>query len=199
MLEYSKVAADVILFHPETFRHQEKRQACYCGAKSNDKMVQCDHCDEWFHCACIGVSEQQARQEENWGCGYCRAVPDADGNCTWQLEIPQGGRKRPRVAPTRNVRDTPKAKGLDVSGKDLVWVGPRNWEEVVAMAREGGRAINLEMKVQKGRAAKVVKEGGHHIVDEQTAAGLQAREVDNALVDDLLHQGMLDNNEADNI
>jgi hypothetical protein len=40
-----------------------------------------------------------------------------------------------------------------------------------------------------------VKEGGHHVVDEMTAVGLQLREVDDELVDDLLGQGLLDEDE----
>jgi hypothetical protein len=40
-----------------------------------------------------------------------------------------------------------------------------------------------------------VKEGGHHVVDEMTAAGLQLREVDDELIDDLLGQGLLDEDE----
>ena len=60
------------------------------------------------------------------------------------------------------------------------------------MAKAGGRAINLEIQANKRKAQKIVKEGGHHVVDEMTAAGLQLREVDDELIDDLLGQGLLD-------
>ncbi len=60
------------------------------------------------------------------------------------------------------------------------------WQDVVELAKAGGRAINLEMQANKRKAQKIVKEGGHHVVDEMTAAGLQLREVDDELIDDLL-------------
>ena len=38
---------------------------------------------------------------------------------------------------------------------------------------------------------KLVKEGGHHVVDQMSAVGLQVRGVDDTLVDDLMGQGLL--------
>ncbi len=36
-----------------------------------------------------------------------------------------------------------------------------------------------------------MKEGGHHVVDQMGAVGLQVRGVDDALIGDLLGQGLL--------
>jgi hypothetical protein len=58
------------------------------------------------------------------------------------------------------------------------------------LAREGGRKIYLEQK-RKAAAAKVLKEGGHHIVDEMTAGGVQARGVSNALANEFYHNDAL--------
>ncbi len=41
------------------------------------------------------------------------------------------------------------------------------------------------MLALKKRAEKLVKESGHHIIDEMAAVGLQVRDVDQALVNDL--------------
>jgi hypothetical protein len=69
---------------------------------------------------------------------------------------------------------------------------PRSWQDVIDIAKAGGRAINLEMQANKRKAQKIVRGGGHHVVDEMTAVGLQLREVDDELIDDLLGQGLLD-------
>jgi hypothetical protein len=115
--------------------------------------------------------------------------------CSWKLDIPQGNRKRKKVAPERGSKDTPRARGVGPDEDDVQEVGPRSWQDVVDIAKAGGRAINLEMQANKRKAQKIVKEGGHHVVDEMTAVGLQLREVDDELIDDLLGQGLLDEDE----
>jgi hypothetical protein len=91
--------------------------------------------------------------------------------CKWKLKIPQGKRKREKVAPERHIKDSPRARGVGPDDDDLLEVGPTTWQDVVEMANAGGRAINLEMQANKRKAQKIVKEGGHHVVDEMTAAG----------------------------
>jgi len=47
----------------------------YCLCRSpyveDSFMVACDVCDEWFHPRCVGLSEQQAEQLENFECPNC--------------------------------------------------------------------------------------------------------------------------------
>lgn len=192
VLEQTKHVTDQILFHPETIYHREKRRRCFCKVKAEKEMVFCGGCSQWYHLGCVGLSEEQARAAVGWRCGYCISVPKGDGMCSWKLAIPQGDRKRKKVAPDRHKDDTPKKRGVQEHQDDFHFVGPKTWDDVKLSAREGGRQINLKMLAQKAKARKIVKEGGHHVVDEMSAAGLQAREVDDVLVDDLLGQGLLD-------
>ena len=40
-----------------------------CEDPENDEMVQCDHCDVWFHFICVGVD--QSIQDFDWMCWKC--------------------------------------------------------------------------------------------------------------------------------
>jgi len=36
--------------------------------------VQCDHCQEWFHCLCVGLTKEYAEKIESYNCKSCKAV-----------------------------------------------------------------------------------------------------------------------------
>lgn len=180
-----------VLFHPHSIYHKEKRRRCFCGIKSEGKMGLCDSCNQWYHYGCLGMTFDDLEADKNWKCGYCRGKPDSDGICEWKMTIPQGKRKRKKVAPSRHFRDTPLARGVGPDEDDLLDVGPHTWDDTVAAAQSGGKRINAKMLAYKKRAEKLVEEGGHHIVDEMGAAGLQARDVDQVLVNDLLQEQLL--------
>ena len=157
-------------------------------------MVLCDGCNEWFHFDCVGITAEAAQGDDNWRCGYCRGQLGPDGKRVWNLPVPQGKRKRQKVAPTRSDADTPKQRGVNPENNEEL-VGPASWEDIVSLAREGGRKINEKEAKLKRRAAVLVKEGGHHVVDEMALGGVAARGVDNILVDDFLGLGMLEDDD----
>lgn len=186
-----------ILFHPEPIVHQLSRQRCFCRRKSDNKMCLCDSCDEWYHLDCVGMTEEEADAAVNWKCGYCRADADEGGNREWRLEIPQGSSKRKRVAKPRNDADSPKARGIKPEGDDFVEVGPTTWDECVALVRAGRKKIHEAELVYKRKASKIVKEGGHHIVDQMALGGVERQGVSNALVADLIALGEIDEEPMD--
>jgi hypothetical protein len=138
------------------------------------------------------MDEKGAAGSEAWQCGYCVDEPDEDGNRSWKLDIPQGKRKKKRTAPDRNDDDNPKALGYDPDKRSKIQVGAKDWDDIVRITAEGGKKINLEEERKKKKAEKLVKELGHHIVDEMTSAGLALRNVDGPLIDDLEELGFLD-------
>ena len=75
--------------------------------------------------------------------------------------------------------------------------GPASWEVVCAGVREEGKRINLVEMKRKAKAQRVVKAGGHHIVDEIVLRVVQPRRVDQRLVDELEEQGLLDDVDSD--
>jgi hypothetical protein len=160
-------------------------------------MVLCDTCDEWFHLNCVGLTEQSACEEANWKCGYCRSERNNEGKRVWSLELPDGTSKKLKVAKPRHDDDTAKARGESPSRVAQVGVGPSSWGEIVSGCQQSGMRRNLEEKRKKVKAAKLLKKGGHHIVDEVTVAGLAQRPVDSALVDDLECLGLLDDVEEE--
>lgn len=196
VFEASKRVHKTLLFHSMPFRFERDRQSCFCGCKSNNKMVLCDGCHEWFHLDCVGITGDAAEEDDAWRCGYCLAAPDGAGNRIWTLNIPQGKRKRKKVAGPRNDAKTPKALGIDpFVNKEIV--GPSEWADFVALAKEGGRKINEKEAKLKRRAQVLVKEGGHHVVDEVSLGRVVARPVDATLVDDLVGQGLLRDDDDD--
>ncbi len=182
----------VILLHPDPIRHEKERKYCYCKKNATADMVLCDECHEWYHHKCVGVDEEQARADDDWRCGYCIGEPDEDGNRTWMSDIPLQAGKKKRMAPDRNDDDRPKALGYAPEKKVKVQVGPADWAEIQAAVDEGGMKINREEQRKKKKVETILKEGGHHVVDEMTAAGLALRAVDGPLVDDLEGLGLLD-------
>jgi hypothetical protein len=186
-----------ILFDPRPLLHKIPRQRCFCRRKSDHNMVLCDGCDEWYHLDCVGMNREEANAAQDWMCGYCRSAPDGDGNRDWKLEIPQGNLKRKKVAKPRNDRDSPKARGIPSEGSDFVDVGPVDWDDCVQLAQAGRKKIREADQRFKRKAAKIVKEGGHHVVDQMSLNGVERQGVSNALVADLIAVGEIDEEEED--
>lgn len=44
--------------------------------------VQCDHCQEWFHCVCVGLTKEYAEQIETYKCASCKQLPTVSTSST---------------------------------------------------------------------------------------------------------------------
>lgn len=186
-----------VLLHPEPIVHQAKRKFCFCKTTTKKANVGCDECFEWYHEDCIGQSVADIKQMDNWKCGYCLEPPPGDGNCEWKIPIPQGGRRRQKKAPPRNINETPMALGRDYGCGEMEEVGPKSWSDIVKYTEEQGKAINIKLAKFRAQAAKLVKDAGHHIGDTVSGGGLEVRGVDDLLVDDFLGLGIMDDDDVD--
>jgi hypothetical protein len=193
VLEALKSINTCIALHPVEGWEKPARIACFCGKKSNGQMTKCATCDEWSHHKCTGMTDAAARQVDAWKCGYCIGEPDEDGNCKWNLPIPVPTRGAAPVAPLRNIVDTPKVKGLDTDSVTKL----TSWGDVAEFCRKSGRDLNLVMMKNRVKAAKLVKEAGHHVGDEMSGGGLAVRAVDDRLVDEFLADGIMESGDDD--
>lgn len=49
------------------------KEYCICRKPHGNRfMIACDHCEDWFHGSCIGLSKKQSEQYESWVCQTCR-------------------------------------------------------------------------------------------------------------------------------
>jgi len=51
---------------------------CVCKGPDNNAMVQCDGCDNWFHLACVKLTEEEARAMPRFNCLMCVRMPLAE-------------------------------------------------------------------------------------------------------------------------
>ena len=51
---------------------------CLIDVNEEEQGLQCDRCVTWFHCDCIGVSDEEYQElydsEEDWFCVECQAI-----------------------------------------------------------------------------------------------------------------------------
>ncbi|CAG8691353.1 2342_t:CDS:2, partial [Cetraspora pellucida] len=49
-----------------------QKHYCFCRRPDNFKtMIECDKCHEWYHCECIGMSDEEANSLDTWTCSMC--------------------------------------------------------------------------------------------------------------------------------
>ena len=47
-----------------------KKLYCKCQSAASDDMIQCDHCDQWFHFPCVGIPDEFS-SIASWFCEDC--------------------------------------------------------------------------------------------------------------------------------
>ncbi|KAG1456129.1 hypothetical protein G6F56_006904 [Rhizopus delemar] len=56
----------------------KKKLYCVCQQPYNGKpMVQCDHCEDWFHCACVNFDPDEQEDDMDWICDGCKELKQA--------------------------------------------------------------------------------------------------------------------------
>ncbi|KAJ0405569.1 hypothetical protein P43SY_009618 [Pythium insidiosum] len=49
---------------------------CVCRQPYDGFMIGCDHCDDWFHDNCIGLSKEKAEKADGYTCPSCNVLQD---------------------------------------------------------------------------------------------------------------------------
>jgi len=178
----------VLLFHPKPICEELDPQMCVCrkgerkGGKKTKVMTQCDGCLEWYHNDCAKIPDEFDAKNNDWMCEYCLDTPDREGYQRWKA-----GRKKPKK---RHYKDTPKAQGAKLGGPELVqFSAPRAWDEKVQEIKERSRRNSIKKRKLQEAVEVMIDTGGHHLVDAEGMAGLEARPVDDALIDEMVVSG----------
>jgi hypothetical protein len=180
----------VALFHPDRIVVPVPSQYCVCRKEEHHKdvetkeMLQCEECWEWFHFGCVGLQDGTDVSALSWNCEWCRDKADNQGKQRWKT-----GRKKPKL---RHVSDVPRLKGGVKGGNPpQQYSAPVSWEGKVAEIKEIARRAAIKKKKLTEDVEKLMGAGGHHLVDSEGLAGLQARPVDNLMIDDALDAGLV--------
>lgn len=180
----------VVLFHPNEIVEETPATFCVCNKgerKRGDKtkkMIQCETCWEWFHYDCAGLADNFDAGEDEWKCEWCTNGADKQGYERWL-----SGRERPK---RRHRNDHPRNKGAVLGGdKPQAFTNPPSWEGKVAQIQEISRREAIKKRKLKDLVEKQINEGGHHLVDAEGMDGLEARPVDDALIDEMVGAGIV--------
>ena len=191
-----KTLQRVLLFHPEDLVQELPPKYCICNKEKPAKMsencfdVQCGKCYEWFHSDCVPFPKKFDKERDEFTCDWCARDPDAKGFQRWTYK-----RKLPKK---RHLNDRPIAKGAKAGGEVPVrYTCPPLWADIKVMVREQARRIAVEKNKLKEQAQEIIEGGGHHLVDTQGMEGLEPADNDDALVDQLLEDGIMELEDED--
>jgi hypothetical protein len=186
----------VVLFHPDPIVQELPHQYCVCKKGENAKndesahMIQCDECWEWFHFACVGINNKGDHEDGEWKCEWCEDTVDKEGYQRWRT-----GRKKPKK---RHNKDVPRLHGAQLGAEPpLHYSAPPTWDGKVAEVKELARRAAIKKRKLTEAAEQLVVQDGHHLIDAEGMGGLEARAVDQGLVDELLDAGLLDDVDVD--
>lgn len=181
----------VVLFHPDKIVQELSPVFCVCGKGERTKgpkskmMIQCDSCWGWFHHDCAGLGDDFEADGVDWKCDWCDNGADDQGFQRWTLN-----RKKPKK---RHVNDQPKFKGAVLGGDGpKSYSSPPSWDGKVAEVKEISRRKAIKKRKLKDLVEKRVDARGHHMTDAEGLNGLEARPVDDVLIDEMVGAGIVD-------
>lgn len=186
----------VVLFHPDPIVEELERVYCVCrkgerySGTGSKGMIQCEVCWDWFHTDCVGLPNDGRGAGDDWQCEWCRSVVDRQGFQRWETNRLK--------AKLRHQNDIPRRNGGTLDGDvPKRFSAPPTWDGKVQQVRELARRSAVKKRKLKAAVEKLVGQGGHHVVDAEGVAGLEARPVDDGLVDELVGAGLVDEADCD--
>ncbi|KAJ6614890.1 hypothetical protein B0H10DRAFT_2220817 [Mycena sp. CBHHK59/15] len=106
---------------------------CICDSKDdNSEVVQCDHCQTWYHLHCIGIRNiaQLGREEDPWYCDGCVVVErsessDSEGELNVRAPEPTFVPTDDEPARVSRSHDTPLFQPSALQDSPIPWSAPR--------------------------------------------------------------------------
>lgn len=174
----------IALFHPEKISVKLPVVYCVCRKVDRGKMVQCDACMEWFHLDCLSSEYRERVNDDKWQCDWCTNGVDKEGYQRWKAE-----RRKPK---RRHQNDRPIVRGTGKGEEHAPQLlHPLDWEGKVVEVKELARRAAVKNRKLKVAAEAVVAGGGHHLTDTVGLAGLERRNVDDALIEEFLEDDLV--------
>lgn len=88
----------------ETESEEEREEEAECSASHCKKpigdqisWVQCDRCQDWFHCICVGLTKEYAEKIDKYICKKCLALLGVGGSGSGVSGGMSGGRAKVRM------------------------------------------------------------------------------------------------------
>lgn len=165
---------------------------CYCRKQDVSKeWVLCEVCDEWYHCPCVGLTLELAKDAQ-YRCGYCKDAPPDAQELVWNAEVPLlQGRKRKTVPKPRNVADFTKRKEL-YNGGGKEYDGPSNWEEMKSLLAAYAKKVNGKAQAKYAKAQLKMASKEHHVNDVAVGGRVETAALTHEMMDTLEGLGELD-------
>ena len=104
----------------EEDEEEEEEAECsapHCKKPIADQIswVQCDLCQEWFHCTCVGLTKEYAEKIDRYNCKKCLAAKSSGGCGQADGGVVSGGSGGGGVR-NRTVQPAGKAQSVSVAG-----------------------------------------------------------------------------------
>ena len=91
---------------------------CECNQPANEydgeDMVQCEFCEQWYHCTCIGTTIEELKEVHMWECTPCLEKRETD-------EVDQGQKSDSRSL-TREKHKIMKEQQIPETDKNTLGV-----------------------------------------------------------------------------
>lgn len=190
-LKSMKKLRKIILFHPDQLGIEIENVYCVCRKmdekpkEKTSKLILCDTCFEWFHKSCIKLKDDFNEVTDEYKCDWCCSKVDKKGIQRWTA-----GRNKPKL---RHIDDRPISLGVTEEGEHpQAYETPPSWEAMLRETRTRSKKITMKKKHLKKVAEVVVQRSQHHLSDTVAGGQVVQREVDDALVDDLVFEGLIE-------
>jgi hypothetical protein len=153
------------------------------GGKKTKVMTQCDSCFEWtIMTAQISPTTLMLK------------IMIGSANIAEIHRIEKGirdGRQDGKKPKKRYFKDTPKAQGAEFGGPALVqFSAPRAWDGKVEETKERSRRNSIKKRKLQEAVEVMIDTREHHLVDAEGMAGLEARPMGDALIDEMVVAGI---------
>ncbi|KAJ3388332.1 PHD finger protein 3 [Entophlyctis sp. JEL0112] len=151
--------------HKQPYNEKGERVYCICRDIDNGKfMIQCDSCKDWYHGACVNITERMGQSLSSYDCPYCVQAktgaailqPEASGSLQSRSAQHPAAPTVPTAPPRQRQRHSTNAalasaarskSEPDVGPNSMAWIHDKTRSLVRKSFGEVLRSITDELRV----------------------------------------------------